>query len=151
MTYRNPEAPQPDREMVPRILLRAMFALVLVALALTGYAVATNRPLEGVPAAGAIVQERTIRLVGGGAQAVTVLDADGTVIADMAHGGFVTVIQNGLQTERRKHGIDPALPVHLRRYDNGRLAVEDPLTGWSVELYAFGGDNKAAFERLLQK
>jgi hypothetical protein len=31
------------------------------------------------------------------------------------------------------------------------LAVEDPDTGWSVELYAFGGENKAAFERLLDQ
>ena len=28
--------------------------------------------------------------------------------------------------------------------------AEDPDTGWSAELYAFGGDNKAAFERLLR-
>jgi putative photosynthetic complex assembly protein len=67
----------------------------------------------------------------------------------MAHGGFVTVIQNGLETERKKHGVDPMNPVRIVEYQNGRLAVEDPDTGWSVELYAFGSENKAAFERLL--
>ena len=71
------------------------------------------------------------------------------MLADLAHGGFITVIQNGLQTERRKHGIDPALPVRLVRYDNNRLTILDPATGWSVELHIFGADNKAAFERLL--
>ena len=40
-------------------------------------------------------------------------------------------------------------PIRLVRYDNGRLVAEDPATGWSAELYAFGQDNKAAFERLL--
>jgi putative photosynthetic complex assembly protein len=35
------------------------------------------------------------------------------------------------------------------QYDNGRLVAEYPATGWSAELYAFGDDNKAAFERLL--
>jgi putative photosynthetic complex assembly protein len=41
--------------------------------------------------------------------------------------------------------------VRIVEYTNGRLAAEDPLTGWSVELYAFGADNKAAFERLLDQ
>lgn len=138
-----------DREMIPPVLLRAMLALVLASLAITTFAVVTGRDTVGRPAPAAVTAERTIRLVGGDAQAVTVTDAGGTVIADLAHGGFVTVVQNGLMTTRRRHGIDPAAPVHLRAYANGRLAIEDPLTGWSVELYAFGADNRAAFARLL--
>jgi putative photosynthetic complex assembly protein len=150
MTFRNDLAPARPRDTIPRGLLRGMLALVLVSLALVTYGVATGRPLEGVPEPAAVVAERGIRLIGGDAQAVRVLAADGTPIADLAHGGFVTVVQNGLMTQRRRHGIDPALPVRLVRYANGRFAVEDPLTGWSVELYAFGADNEAAFARLLQ-
>lgn len=138
-----------DREMIPRVLLRAMGGLVLASLLIVGYASLTGRPPVGQPEPAAVVQERTIQLIGGGAQAVTVLDENGAVMADMAHGGFVTVVQNALETARRRHGIDPALPIRLVRYANGRLAVEDPLIGWSVELYAFGGDNRASFERLL--
>ena len=37
------------------------------------------------------------------------------------------------------------------RYDNGRLVAEDPASGASIELYAFGNDNKAAVERLLDQ
>jgi putative photosynthetic complex assembly protein len=138
-----------DREMIPRVLLRAMAGLVVATLVLVSFAVLTDRPPVGSPAPSAVVQERVISLIGGGAQAVTVLDENGAVLADMAHGGFVTVVQNALETARRRHGVDPDLPVRLVRYENGRLAVLDPIIGWSVELYAFGADNKAAFERLL--
>jgi putative photosynthetic complex assembly protein len=140
-----------EKEMVPRTLLWAMLALALSALAITTFAVVTDRPPEAQPQAAEVLRDRWIVLEGHDAKAVTVRDPDGAVIEDMAHGGFVTVIQNGLATERKKHGVDPLRPVRIVEYANGRLAVEDPDTGWSVELYAFGGENKAAFERLLDQ
>jgi putative photosynthetic complex assembly protein len=140
-----------EKEMVPRTLLWAMLALALSALAITTFAVVTDRPPEAQPQAAEVLRDRWIVLEGHDAKAVTVRDPDGTVIEDLAHGGFVTVIQNGLATERKKHGVDPLRPVRIVEYANGRLAVEDPDTGWSVELYAFGGENKAAFERLLDQ
>ncbi|MDT8857894.1 photosynthetic complex assembly protein PuhC [Paracoccaceae bacterium Fryx2] len=146
-----PESKDPDKEMVPVVLLRAMFALALLSLAIVGFSVATGREPVGQPKAADVVQERLIVLKGGGAQAVTVLAADGTVIADLAHGGFITVVQNGLQRARLTKGVDQSLPVRLVRFANGRLALLDPETGWSAELYAFGGDNKAAFERLMSQ
>lgn len=151
MTFHNETAPaDPDREMIPRGLLRAMLALVLFSLAITVFAVVTGRPTVGQPEAAPVLAERMLVLAGGDAQAVRVETPEGEVLADMAHGGFVTVIQNGLQTERRRHGMDPALPVRLVKYQNGRLAIEDPATGWSVELYAFGGTNRDAFARFLE-
>lgn len=145
------KAKDPDKDMVPPVLLRAMLALALLSLAIVGFSVATGREPVGQPKAADVVQERLIVLKGGGAQAVTVLAPDGTVIADMAHGGFITVVQNGLQRARLTQGVDQMLPVRLVRFSNGRLALLDPETGWSAELYAFGGDNKAAFERLMSQ
>ena len=115
-----------------------MAALVAVALALTSYASLTDRPLEGVPAASTPVRERLLILEGHSAQAVTVRTPDGQVLVDLPHGGFVTVIQSGMATERRKHGIVENTPVRLVEYANHRLVLEDPATGWSAELYAFG-------------
>lgn len=138
-----------NNDMIPIGLVRAMFALPLAALVLVGYASLTDRPQVAVPQAAPVVESWTISLIGNDAQAVTVLDAEGNLIADMAHGGFVTVIQNGLMTMRRRHGIDPALPIEIVRFENGRLAAIDPLTDYRVELTQFGSDNKAAFERLL--
>lgn len=144
-----PAAAPADREAIPKGLLRGMAALVAVALLLTTYAVVTDRPHEGTPAPAAATAERMIILQGGDAQAVRVLNADGTLLADLPHGGFVTVVQSSLAFSRSRHGIDPTLPVRLVEYANGRLAIEDAATGWSVELYAFGGDNEAAFRKLL--
>ncbi len=142
-----PTATEADK--IPVGLLRAMLLLVVCTLTLVTAAVVSGRDTVARPEPAAVTAERDIRLIGGGAKAVTVLDADGTLLADLAHGGFVTVVQNALETARHRHGVDPTLPVRLVRFANGRFAVEDPITGWSVELYAFGADNEAAFTRLL--
>lgn len=150
MSFREaPALRQRDREMIPVGLTRAMLALALSAVAIAGYASWTGREPGGQPEASVPVAERMLILRGGGAKAVTVLSEDGAVLADLPNGGFVTVVQNALQTQRGRAGIDPLLPVRLVSYANGRLALEDPQNGWSVELYAFGSDNKAAWVRLL--
>jgi putative photosynthetic complex assembly protein len=136
-------------DMIPTTLVKGMAALVLLTLALVAWAKLSGVPMAAVPPAAPVVQERTISLIGGGAQAVTVLDETGAVLADMAHGGFVTVIQNGLQRERLRHGLSADLPVRIVEYENGRLTVHDDHTGWRVELGNFGSDNRAAFERLM--
>lgn len=140
-----------NNDMIPIGLVRGMFGLVAVTLALVTYASVTGREQVAIPAPAPIVQEWTISLVGNDAQSVTVLDQHGNLIADMDHGGFVTVIQNGLMTMRRRHGIDSTLPLQIVQFENGRLAAIDPLTDYRVELTQFGSDNQAAFERLLQK
>ena len=138
-----------EREMIPRTLLRGMFALAVSALVITTYAVVTDRPHVGVPAEGTVVASRSFILEGKDAQAVVVKDVDGTVLLDLPHGGFVTVIQSAMARARLVARVEGNPPMNVVRYDNGRLVAEDPATGWSAELYAFGGDNKAAFERLL--
>ncbi len=140
---------QDNNDMIPVGLVRAMFALPVAALLLVGYASYTDRPLVAVPADAPVVSEHRIVLIGGGAQAVTVAATDGTILAEMDHGGFITVIQNGLQRERFMHGLSPELPIRIVHYENGRLTAHDDHTGWRVELGAFGDENRAAFERLI--
>jgi putative photosynthetic complex assembly protein len=153
MSYMNALADRPstEREMIPRALLWAMFGLALSALTITAFAVLTDRPPVGQPAPGKIVAEREIILEGRSAQAVTVYDAEGKLIADMDHGGFITVIQNAIQRARTVARVQGNSPIHIVKYDNGRLVAEDPASGASIELYAFGNDNKAAVERLLDQ
>jgi putative photosynthetic complex assembly protein len=148
-THSQPAQRHTADQMIPVPLLRGMAALVLAALFLTGYASMTGRTPEGQPEAAPVVAERMLILQGGGAQAVTVLEPDGKQLLDLPHGGFITVVQNALETQRRRNGVDPLLPVRLVSYANGRLTLEDPETGWSVELYGFGSDNEAAWARLL--
>ena len=143
--------PSDDKEMIPKPLLLAMLGLVLATLAIVSFSVLTGREPTGTPAPAAVVAERTIYLQGGGAQAVTVLDENHDLLLDLPHGGFITVIQNGVQRARLTARVDQSLPVRIVEYANGRLTVVDDHTGWSAELGAFGSDNKAAFERLMSQ
>ena len=143
--------PSADKEMIPKPLLLAMLALVLATLAVVSFSVLTGRAHVGVPTPAPVVAERVIYLQGGGAQAVTVLDENRSLLLDLPHGGFITVIQNGVQRARLTAGVDQSLPVRIVEYANGRLSVVDDHTGWSAELGAFGSDNKAAFERLMSQ
>lgn len=143
--------PSDDKDMIPKPLLWAMLALVMSSLAVVTFAVVTHQPHVGVPAPAEIVTERSIILKGGGAQAVTVLDVDGSVLMDLPHGGFITVIQNAMERARLTAGVDKMLPLRIVEYANGRLSAVDDYTGWSAELGAFGSDNRAAFERLMSQ
>ena len=145
------DRPSPEREMIPRALLWGMLALALSALAITTFSVVTDRPPTGKPLAGTVVAQRELILEGRSAQAVTVYAADGTLLADMDHGGFITVIQNAIQRARTVARVEGNPPIRIVQYDNGRLVAEDPASGASIELYAFGNDNKAAVERLLDQ
>ena len=143
--------PSDDKDMIPKHLLLAMLALVLASLTVVTFAVVTDRTHVGVPKAADIVTERSIILKSGGAQAVTVLDVDGSVLMDLPHGGFVTVIQNAMERARLTAGVDKMLPLRIVEYANGRLTAVDDYSGWSAELGAFGSDNRAAFERLMSQ
>ena len=138
-----------NNDMIPIGLVRGMFALAAVSLALVTYASVTGMEKVAVPASAPIVEQWSIRMIGNDAQAVTVRREDGSLLADLDHGGFVTVVQNGLMAMRRRYGIDPTLPVDIIRFENGRLAAIDPLTDYRVELTAFGSDNLATFEQML--
>lgn len=151
MSYQRTLAARPsrDREMIPKTLLLGMAGLAVSALLITTFSVMTGRPLAGRPAAGTVVAEREIILQGRGAQAVAVYDPDGTLIMELDHGGFVTVVQNAIARARTVARVAGNPPLRIVRYDNGRLVAEDPATSSAIELYAFGDDNKAAIERLL--
>ncbi len=142
---------RPD-ELVPRVLIRAMVALVLVILSLVTVARITDRPLESTPALTPVLAERVIHLWGNPSGAARVLDDTGTVIASFAEdkGGFVAGIDRVLQRERAKIGADPSAPVVLRLREGNRLSLYDPTTDWSAELMGFGADNLRTFARLLE-
>ena len=142
---------RPD-ELVPRVLVRALLALVLVILSLVTVARLTDRPLESVPANTPVIAERVIHISGDASGAARVLDADGAVIASFASdkGGFVAGIDRVLQRERAKVGADLRAPVLLRLREGNRLSLYDPVTEWSAELMGFGADNLRTFARLLE-
>ena len=149
----NPRIRSSEDELVPRILIRAVLALLLAILSLVTIAVLTDRPLEGTPSQSEILTERAIFLSGEASGAALVLDANGSVLADFPaeKGGFVAGVERVIKRERLKLGADSGAPVMLRLRAGNRLSIYDPETNWSAELMGFGADNLRTFARLLDK
>ena len=140
-----------DREMVPRVLVFAMFGLMAASLAIVAFARITDQPLRGVPQASAVVQETAITLEGTRNDGVRVLDATGAEIAmsQENRAGFIDVIWVAIKRTRKLEGVTANTPLRLVRRENGHVAIIDPATDWSIELIGYGADNVAAFARLL--
>lgn len=146
---RAPSLRNRDKEMIPRTMIRAMFGLALCALVIVSFAVITERDHVGQPKPADVVETRQIVIEARGPHAVRVMDSSGGVVADLDQGGFIAVVNNGLERVRLVRGVVGNPPVDLVAYENGRLQLYDPASGWSAELGSFGAQNKAAFERLM--
>lgn len=145
-----------DKEMVPTILVRAMFVLCVSVLIIVAYARLTDRPLEAMPPSEAeapAVQERMIRIFGQMDGSARVLDADGNQIANLGptEGGFVAGIYRVLERERGAVGLHASEPIRLVRFSDGRIGLRDDLTDFRAELVGFGADNERVFARLLEE
>ena len=139
-----------DREMIPPILIKAMFALALASLALVTVARVTGMPLQGVPGMAAIAQERSIGFLRSEGGSVLVTDGE-AVIADLSgrSAGFIDSYARALERKRALGRIDQAAPVRLIEFEDGRLILVDPETGWRVDPRSFGPDSQEAFRRFL--
>ena len=141
----------PDRDLVPRMMVRAMLALVLTVLAIVSFAVYSGRPVTSTPPQAEVILERTVFLEGDMSGAATVLDANGELIARLSpdEGGFLAGMGRVLDRERNKHGVPLTGPVTITGHADGRVAIFDPSTGWGADLMGFGQDNTRDFVRLL--
>ena len=140
-----------DTDVVPRMMVRVMFALVAVILLLVSLSRLTDQPLSAIPPESEAVLSRTVFLSWQLSGAAKVMDANGNLIADLSadEGGFIAGVARVLDRERAKHKkpLDGAVIVTLGA--NGRLSITDPSTGWSADLMGFGADNAKAFAKLL--
>lgn len=152
MATTSPRVYAEQDKMLPRVLIRAVIALVLASLAIATYASVTDRPLVSTPPVAPVVAETSLVLASDGVSgAVEVSLADGTPLANLSpeQGGFIAGMHRVILRERTKHRVALEGPVTLQAYDNGRMAIHDPSTGWSADLMGFGADNAGAFARLL--
>jgi len=143
-----------DREMIPRFLVRAMFALMAVSLIVVAFARWTGHPPSAMPPQDvAIKTQRTLQISAEMNGSVRVVDIDGTMVADLdpTQGGFIAGVSRALARVRGNHGVAIDAPVRVVRFEDGRLTLIDDATGWRAELFGFGHDNAAAFARLLEE
>lgn len=139
-----------DREMIPTRLVYAMFGLAALTLLFVSASVWMDRPLVGQPQAAPVVAERSFIFEKEG-NAVRVTDPAGVVVADMENGGFISVVLDGLERARDVQRVQENAAVTITAFENGRLQLRDPSTGWQVELSSFGPGNRAAFVRLFNE
>jgi putative photosynthetic complex assembly protein len=141
-----------DRDMVPKVLVQAMFALMLGAVALVTYAQLSGRPNVGVLNEAPIVAERSVLLTGDRMGTYVATDAEtGELIAVSSEdkAGFVGVMGRVLDRDRLVKATGDGEPVRVVRRTNGNVAIIDDATGLVVELIGYGPDNVAAFARML--
>ena len=141
----------PDRELVPRVMVRAMLALVLSVLAIVSLAVYSGRPVTSTPPQAEVILERTVFLEG----EMSARPPCSTPTASSSPGcprrGRLPR-RGGPRARPRAHqarGAAHRAPVILTGHANGRIAIHDPSTGWRADLMGFGQDNARDFVRLL--
>ena len=128
---------------------------LLVAVAVTGASVAS---FAGIGATRVVntkpVSIRELRFEDRPDGGVAVISAASNQTIDViapGQDGFVRIVLRGLARDRMRKEHDRQNPFRLTRWEDGRLSVEDPMTGRSVDLGAFGAVNAAAFARLMLK
>ena len=72
-------------------------------------------------------------------------------IVKPGEGGFIRATMRTLAQARMRDDIGRATPFRLTRWSDGAMTLEDPTTGRSVGLDAFGPDNAGVFAQLLKK
>ncbi len=142
--------PQLDRPF-PRGALIGAAALLGMSLLLAGAARITGIGKVSGPTS-APVTSRLLRFEDRADGSVAVYEAAAVepvqVLAPGSH-GFVRSVLRGLARERKRQGVGREPAFRLTRWADGRLSLEDPTTGRSVELGAFGPTNRAAFAQLM--
>jgi putative photosynthetic complex assembly protein len=100
-----------------------------------------------------VVQSRLLRFLDQPDGSVLVRDVQGkeadAVIAAGSNQGFIRGVMRGLARDRKMRGLDDGPPFRLAQWGDGRLSLQDMATGRTIELDAFGDDNRAAFASLL--
>jgi putative photosynthetic complex assembly protein len=138
-----------DREFIPTRLVAAMFSLAGIALVLVSLSVYTGRAHTGQPKEAAVWKTQTMTIEGNGNH-VKVVEDSGRVLLD-GNGGFISVVLDGLERARDVARVEGNPPVTITQYENGRVSLSDPATGWQVELSSFGPGNVGTFRQMLNQ
>jgi putative photosynthetic complex assembly protein len=149
--YDAEKRPQPrrSREFIPTRLVAAMFSLAGIALVLVSLAVYTGREPTGQPKDAPVWKTQTMTIEGRGNH-VRIVEDTGRVLLD-GNGGFISVVLDGLERARHVARVEDNPPVTITQYENGRVSLTDPATGWQVELSSFGPGNVGTFRQMLNQ
>ncbi len=133
----------------PRAPLLGAGALIGFTL-LAAATVRLTGPVSNEPSSTPVV-ERDLRFADRSDGAVLIYDARDNKPVEVLEGqnGFLRATMRGLAQVRKRGGESEQAPFRLTAWKDGRLTLDDPVTGRHVELAAFGSTNEAVFARLL--
>lgn len=138
---------------VPRVILRAIGALVVLSVVMVSWARITGMEPAASPPKQAAQAETMLLIEADGLASVTVREAGtGALVAELSNeaAGFVAGVHRAVLRQRMLAGAPADDPVRLVRWEDGTMSLIDPSTGWRAELFGFGVDNAEAFARLLR-
>ncbi|MEL6677405.1 MAG: photosynthetic complex assembly protein PuhC [Pseudomonadota bacterium] len=141
----------PD-ERIPRALIVAVAAFLVVVLTLVAIARLTGAPPQAMPPVSAVHSDRMLAMERTADGGMIVHDATtGALIVELSpqRAGFIGGVWRVVLFERRKTGADPAAPLRLVRWEDGRLSLLETTSDWRMELIGFGATNLEAFARLM--
>ncbi len=136
---------------LPRGMLMALGALVLVSLVSVSFVRITGIGVVHEQQAAA-VSVREFRFEDQPSGGILVRDArTGRVVHAVAPetNGFLRGTMRGLARERYRRGIGSELAFRMIGRADGKLTLEDPATGRTVDLGSFGPTNAAVFAALM--
>jgi putative photosynthetic complex assembly protein len=140
-----------DRELIPRRLVIAIFSIAIATVLLTSFAVLTDRPLVGQPQLAPVVAERSLIIDASGNAIVVTDTTTGETVLNLTNGGFISVVNDGLERSRLVNRVAGNPPVILTLYENSRLSLVDTATGWNTEISSFGPGNVGVWMNLLKE
>ncbi|MFM8517717.1 MAG: photosynthetic complex assembly protein PuhC [Nevskiaceae bacterium] len=138
-----------QRHDFPRPMLFAAAALIVGSLFVATVGALTRQEAPALRS-DEIVAAYDIRFIDQPDGGLTAMLADGAVLAKMSseESGFARGILRGLGRGRKLSGAAEQDPYRLVRTRDGRLLLEDDVSGVSIELGVFGSDNAESFARL---
>ncbi len=130
---------------LPAILVGAALAAAFGLVALGPSAVGGRTPPPTAP----LVAQRMLTFADIPDHGVAVMDHGQVIATFEGEQGFVRGILRGLNRGRKMNDIPPGTPFRLAAYADGRLVLQDPATGTSLEMAAYGATNEGVFANLL--
>jgi putative photosynthetic complex assembly protein len=139
-----------DSRPFPRGPLIGAAVIIAVSLITAGSArlLRTHSPAPPTP----VVTARYLRFADRPDYAVAVYDIHSDrpiAVVPPGTNGFLRAALRGLARDRKRDGGSGEAPFRLTALTDGRLTLQDTVTGDRVELEAFGAANEKVFARLL--
>lgn len=134
----------------PKIPLYSAITVVVASLMLATVSRIVGLPpdIETAP----VMAQMDLRFADRADGSVLVTTADGREISVAGPGtnGFLRGTMRGLARGRMLVNAGAEVPFHLTSYANGRLTLDDPVTGRRIDLEAFGPTNSGVFAEFLK-